>query len=155
MATLDNHGVVHEVNVWWAYSCGNDQGLGIKRRDFRIATLDDPCHCGIAANDGTDAYCANLKSFWEKKALVETTVGGKRTYSAKMDAPGDGRWVAYFIEVTYEKSKKLDGQNVEGLIPPFPHDLTGRLVFTSEVSVWPNIFPYADCFGESCGTNLC
>ena len=35
-----------------------------------------------------------------------------------------------------------------------PHDFGGFLEFTSEVSVWPNTFPYADCSGESCGVRI-
>lgn len=163
VATLDNHGLVHEVNVWWAYSCGNDPELGIKRRDFRIAHLDDPCHCGIAADDNGEKYCANLKSFWQKSRLEEQMVRGKRTYSAKVDPPGDGRYVAFMIEVTYQRSKKLEHLSIDlpplkrdlkGKIPPIPRDLAGRLMFTTEVSILPNTFPYADCNGLSCGNNL-
>jgi hypothetical protein len=161
VATLDNHGVVHEVNVWSAYSCGNDADLGIKRRDFRILSMDDPCKCGIAASDGGENYCANLKSMWSKQQLNQTLVNGKRTYKARMDAPDDGRWVAYFIEVTYKRPQNLadltiDGLNVpvkgrdNRLLPPIPHDLAGRLMFTTEVSVWPNVFPYKDCSGATC-----
>lgn len=164
VATLDNHGVVHEVNVWHAFSCGNNAELGIKNRDFRILSMDDPCKCGIAASDSGENYCANLKSMWTKQALNQTMVAGKRTYSAKLDAPEDGRWVAFFIEVTYKRPQKLDGYTIDGLnvpfkrngkiLPPIPHDLSGRLMFTSEVSVWPNVFPYADCTGDACENRL-
>ena len=90
-------------------------------------------------------------------------VRGKRTYSAKVDPPGDGRYVAFMIEVTYQRPKKLEGLTIDlppvknvarGKLPPIPRDLSGRLMFTSEVSILPNTFPYADCFGETCGNNL-
>jgi PhoPQ-activated pathogenicity-related protein len=164
VATLDNHGVVHEVNMWYANSCGNDADLGIKRRDFRILSMDDPCKCGIAASDNGENYCANLKSMWNKQQLNQTIVNGKRTYSAKMDAPEDGRWVAFFIEVTYKRSPNLADFTIDGLsgpikrdgkiLPPIPHDLAGRLMFTTEVSVWPNVFPYKDCSGDTCVNQL-
>jgi PhoPQ-activated pathogenicity-related protein len=144
VATLDNNGLVKEANVWWAYSCGANAFDGVTRRDFRIATVDNPCSCGIYA-DGT---CANLKSFWAKEKLEMEMVKGKRTYRAQMDAPDDGRWVAFLIEVTYEKPKNLKG------LPPIPHDLSGRLMFTSEVSVWPNTFPYPECSGATCDAPL-
>jgi PhoPQ-activated pathogenicity-related protein len=46
-AILNEHGLVEEANVWWAYSCGdNADAEGGMRRDFRCAMLDDPCNCG-------------------------------------------------------------------------------------------------------------
>ena len=32
--------------------------------------------------------------------------------------------------------------------------LQGFLDFTTEVSVWPNTFPYEECSGEACGVRL-
>ena len=160
VATLNEHGIVHEVNVWWAVSCGNNAADGIKRRDFRIANIDSPCHCG----NGAQGYCANLKSFWDKKVLEETTVRGHRTYSAKFDAPADGTYIAFFIEVTYDKyrsdvvpltipaNKNL--LKIGERIPPIPKDIHFRPMFTSEVSVWPNTFPYPDCHGSTCTDTL-
>ena len=157
VATLNEHGVVKEVNLWQAYSCGNNPD-GKMRRDFRVAMLDNPCACGIYA----EGICANLKSLWHKTAINGTVVRGKRTYSASLEAPEDGRWVAFFLEVTYEKSPReqqayeqlLKGEQQayeamikmeqeqpsvagpKGFIPPIPHDLYGRMMFTTEVSVW-------------------
>jgi hypothetical protein len=31
---------------------------------------------------------------------------------------------------------------------------SGFMEFTSEVSVWPNTFPYPDCSGMGCGVTL-
>jgi len=139
--TLNEHGMVKEANVWWGFSCGDNAFDGKTRRDFRIATLDNPCSCGILA----DGNCVNLKSFWSKSPLEAKNVRGKRTYTAKVDPPGDGRWVAFMVEVTYERPKKLDIAGV-----PIPHDLAGRLMFTSQVSVLPMSFPYPECSGDSC-----
>eukprot|EP00605_Chrysophyceae_sp_TOSAG23-4_P002816 GSChrysophyteH1.ASY1.ANO1.3101.1 assembled CDS len=129
-ATLNEHGDVKQARVWYAYSCGNNPD-GKKRRDFRIANMDSPCKCGIEAK----GMCTNLKSFWTPKKLEEKMVNGKRTYTAQIDAPEDGRWVAFFIDIQYAKNK------IDAKLP----DLFGRLQFTTEVSVWPNTFPYPGC----------
>ena len=56
VATLGVGGEVHEASVWYAYSCGTNPD-GIKRRDFRLASLDYPCECGVFAQ----GYCVNGK----------------------------------------------------------------------------------------------
>jgi PhoPQ-activated pathogenicity-related protein len=140
-ATLNEHGDVKEARVWYAYSCGNNPD-GKKRRDFRIANSDSPCKCGIEAQ----GMCTNLKSFWTPKKLEEKKVNGKRTYTAQIDAPEDGRWVAYFIDIVYAKNKIDAKLPIIDKLPGFiPRDLMERLQFTTEVSVWPNTFPYPGC----------
>jgi hypothetical protein len=106
-ATLNEHGYVKEARVWYAYSCGNNPD-GKKRRDFRIANADSPCECGIEAQ----GMCVNLKSFWTPKKLIENkNADGLRTYTAHVDAPDDGRWVAFLIDIVYAKNK------IDSLIP--------------------------------------
>jgi len=70
--------------------------------------------------------------------------------STVLDAPGDGRYVAYFIDITYKKvgDHKTSVQNF------IPRDLSGRLEFTTQVSIFPNTFPYTDCAGAACGNGL-
>ncbi len=98
VATLGRDGVVHSANVWWAYSCGaNAYDNGKFRRDYRVAHLDDPCSCGVSVA----GYCTNLKSVWKKQELDMVMVEGRRTFSAKLDAPSDGRWVAFFIDIKF------------------------------------------------------
>jgi hypothetical protein len=172
VATLGNDGVVHEANVWWAYSCGvNEWDGGVFRRDYRVAHLDAPCSCGI----GADGYCANLKSVWNKKPLESETVRGKRTYRATIDPPGDGRWVAFFIDVKFvnKHSFPVDmeawkrSMDIKPDTPAseiavqyeryfdnfggFPKDFGRFFEYTTEVSVLPNTFPYPDCSGVDCG----
>ncbi len=157
VATLNSVGTVHEARVWWAYSCGTNPD-GVKRRDFRIVTLDQPregidkpyeCECGIFdAKDG--GYCANLKSTWSHETLTQEIVSGKRTYRANVPPPGDGRYVAFFIDISYGKPKS-DKDKDGGF---FPKDLAMRLQFTTEVSVMPNTFPYEGC-GVDNPTNPC
>lgn len=163
VATVDNNNKVHSAYVWWAYSCGVNSWDGVFRRDFRIAHLDNPCTCGALV----DGYCGALRSvFWSKQELNYTMVKGKRTYSAKLDAPGDGRWVAYLIDfkfvnkhafpITAAELYKAAGlkENPEQAFGGFPHDFGRFFEFTTQVSVWPNTFPYADCQGADCGETL-
>lgn len=99
-ATVGDVGVVHSAHVWWANSCGDNAFDGGKlRRDFRISSLDNPCNCGIYIESA--GMCTNLKSWWNKQELELTMVDGKRTYTAHVDAPEDGRWVAYFIDIRF------------------------------------------------------
>jgi hypothetical protein len=175
-ATLNEHGLVHSATMWYASSCGqNDWDGGVKRRDYRVAHLDNPCTCGPFV----DGMCVNLKTFWQKKELEPSTVRGRRTYTAHVDTLTDGTWTAFFIDVKYknkhfeepldlealEKSIRRDETAVTAaqklrrskLFPDFggfPKDLGGFMEFTTEVSVWPNTFPYPDCTGVSCGTRL-
>jgi PhoPQ-activated pathogenicity-related protein len=141
-ATLNEHGIVKEARVWYAYSCGNNPD-GKKRRDFRIANADSPCKCGLEVK----GMCTNLKSFWTPKKLTESkNADGQRTYTAHIDAPEDGRWVAYFIDIVYAKNKIDSLIPVIDILPGFiPRDPFQRLQFTTEVSVWPNTFPYPGC----------
>lgn len=154
IATLNEFGTVEEANLWWGYSCGTntDEEGGI-RRDFRFMNIDSPCTCGIES----DGVCMNMKSWWQKKILDVININGKRTYSAIMEPPGDGRYIAFMIEITYRKdtlslnipqallsSRKLrDGH----IIPAIPHDLLQRPRYTTQVSILPNTYPYADCQG--------
>ena len=140
-------GEVHEASMWYAYSCGNNTD-GVQRRDFRIMSLDQPCGCGVF----TEGYCMNLKSFWTRVVLEREMVNGKRTYRAQHDAPTDGRYVAFFIDI---KFKALD-DNSHFTRPHIlgnkiiPVDKPGQLEFTTEVSVWPNTFPFPPCEGAGC-----
>jgi len=171
VATLDrNTGIVHSATVWWAYSCGNNAD-GKMRRDYRVAHLDNPCACGIFAA----GMCANLKSFWQKKEISESSeqLDGKRTYRAKVDPPGDGRYVAFFIDFKFvnKNAWPIDTESLyKGIkwdtekhslgltrftdFGGFPHDFGRFFEFTTEVSVLPNTFPYADCYGSQCGSNV-
>ena len=98
VATVDNNGIVHSATAWWAYSCGqNAWDNNVNRKDWRVAHLDNPCSCGLYA----EGYCANLKALWHKQELESETVKGKRVYRVKVDPPGDGRYVAFFIDFKF------------------------------------------------------
>lgn len=172
VATVED-GRVHSATVWWANSCGaNAFDNGKLRRDYRVAHLDNPCACGPYA----EGYCANLKGFWAKKSLESTMVKGKRTYSAKFDAPEDGRWVAFMIDFKFHNTNieaGLDPKDLNAIwkaspdtpagkialeysryfesFGGFPHDFGHFFEFTTEVSVFPDTFPYPECSGTACG----
>jgi len=168
VATVENNAVVHSANVWWAYSCGvNAWDDNTFRRDFRVAHLDNPCTCGAYAG----GYCGAVRSvYWSKLELNSTMVKGKRTYSAKFDAPEDGRWVAFMIDFKFvnkhafpisvtdlykSMEPKYEWQtNPEQDFGGIPQDFGRFFQFTTQVSVWPNTFPYEDCVGEECGYRL-
>lgn len=171
-ATLDKNGVVASADLWYAQSCGVNKADGKNRRDFRVIHMDQPCTCGITVK----GFCANLKSLWQRTPLNATiTPDGLRQYTGVMPAPADGTWAAFMILITYENAygtankgpilvpgrpdfissfKAKLGGAAHGF-PPIPVDYPGRLAFTTEVSVWPPTFPYAECHGSSCGTGLC
>ena len=106
-----------------------------------------------------DGYCANLKVGWTREILEVEMVDGKRTYRAQKPAPEDGRWIAFMIDVKYEEQPDM------GTFTPWfdkshhgnkkiPVDKPGRLEFTTQVSVWPQTFPFADCTGTACGSTM-
>jgi hypothetical protein len=90
--------------------------------------------------------------------------------------PTDGTYTAFFIDIKYankhaqildlesiaksikrDPSKMTPAAKARALFPDFggfPHDFGGFMEFTTEVSVWPNTFPYPDCSGVECGNRL-
>ena len=193
---------IEEVNAWWGYSCGINADTNTQRKDFRVINVDSPCKCGLAY----DGNCMNLRSFWTKETLqptqsvVSDPVSGQSSavYSAHYDPPGDGRYVAYFIEVTYKKltkswgpernqeerqrqllatstSSKIDDikkkfddaketiekakeiyEALKGVhFPEIPMDIKERMVVTTQVSIFPQSLPFADCVGNGVETSTC
>lgn len=151
---LNNVGVVKEARVYWATSCGVNTD-GSVRRDFRVAMLDDPCTCGRFVS-GT---CGNTKSLWHQEVLNQTVIKPSsnpetwiRQYRAHFDAPTQGRYVASFIAVKYvqEKVHGKGSNNMRLLKEVIPRDLDFDLEFTSEVSIFPRVYPFADCYLDSC-----
>ena len=63
--TVTSEEVPERVELWSAVSC-ND-----KRRDWRLANLDDPCECGLMEG----GICFNTGSMWQSEVLEETSLG--------------------------------------------------------------------------------
>jgi hypothetical protein len=143
--TLDPRvGDALHVNLWYSYSCS-----AIQRRDFRFLTADNPCKpCGPYVQ-GT---CLNLKVFWHQTRLSPEKKGGFQ-YTGHVDPPTEkGQWVASFIDVTYKEDSDDSLGRPEG---GFPFTKPGHLEFTTPVSIWPQEFPFEDCYGADCyGTLL-
>jgi hypothetical protein len=172
--TLDETGIVHSATMWYASSCGeNAWDNNTKRRDFRIAHLDNPCTCGPFVA----GMCVNLKTFWKKQELEMQMVKGKRTYVAHQEMPTDGTWTAFLVDIKYvnkhagpfdwegakksitrkNEDKNTVAAKLREVFPDFggiPHDFGQFFEFTSQVSIIPNTFPYPDCSGASCGETL-
>jgi len=136
------------VRKYWTQSWNGTSGQG--RRDFRFLNLDDPCESKIVS-DGT---CLNTKVLWqfeELSAIVDDA--GTVTYEAKHTAPTDGTFVAFMVDVTYDKDP-ITGEgyaNPKDYFPDFiPRDAPGKLEFTTEVSIVPDTFPFEDCSGVGC-----
>jgi len=169
VATLDDNSIVHSATMWYAYSCGiNSFDNDTMRRDYRIAHMDSPCTCGVAADD----MCTNLNAFWRKESLDYVMVKGKRTYTAKAPVPGDGRWTAMFIDFKFvnKHAKPTDYSSLyETMVPlkefpvkdlsftrkfpefgGLPHDFGRFFEFTTEVNIFPQTYPYADCYMDGC-----
>ena len=136
--------VLANATMWYAKTC--NKGAAKTRRDFRFMSLDDPCECGVSS-DGT---CFNLEAFkWTPVALSPQEDGA---YKAHMDADSDGRWIAFFIDFTFEVIQPVPES---GGLGNWPYDTPGALDFTTEVSIWPNSFPFEESYGEDCyGTLL-
>jgi PhoPQ-activated pathogenicity-related protein len=128
---------VLRVRKFWATTCASSP-----RRDFRFLNIDEPCECGYSA----DGYCLNTQVTWQSE-LLRPVVPGGRTYVAKHEAPTDGTWAAFFIDVQYKQSFMLGSNWAPGFIPK---DRKGQMEFTTEVSVVPQTYPYEDCRGLSC-----
>jgi len=120
------------VHVWHATTCNAE------RRDWRILNLDNPCTCGFQYDE---EMCANLAVLWASDTLQET-YPGSLTWVAHREAPMDGRYTAFFVNLQFNSTVS----NSKG----WPVALPGSLEFTTTVSVVPDEFPYMDCTGNGC-----
>ena len=150
---------LESVHVWHATTCNAE------RRDFRVVSLGwgpGGTSCLPCLGVKVKGLCPNLKVLWSKEALNETAPG-TGTYVAHRDVPSGGRWTAFFVDVQF--SSGTDGAEEEGeedgereLLTPqqlgWPVLGKQTFEFTSEVSVIPDTYPFADCAGESCAGHL-
>ncbi len=153
--TVEAHGgEVYSAQMWYATTC-NDQ-----RRDFRIASVDDPCECGPVVDD----LCVQAETLWHKEIIEPNSDG---TYTGHRDPPSDGKWDAFIvaIELVTEHSNRDDPKHTYFSRPfsnedhpynenngqrQWPFTKPGILEFTSRASIVPNNYPYEDCSQDSC-----
>ena len=93
-----------EVSVWYATTADN------KRRDFRIANLDNPCYCGFEAKK----HCINLKVLWNKIELPTV-----KDISYRLSPPED-KWIAFFIDVKFNYLEFTTGASILPKYYPYP-----------------------------------
>ncbi len=153
--TVEAHGgEVYSAQMWYATTC-NDQ-----RRDFRIASLDDPCECGPVDGD----FCVQAESVWHKEILEANSDG---TYTGHREPPPDGKWDAFVVNIqlvtehtttdgpkhtffTRQAIQEITGSKDGGQQGRWPYTPGGILEFTSRASIVPNIYPYEDCTQDGC-----
>ncbi|XP_071129138.1 autocrine proliferation repressor protein A-like [Mytilus edulis] len=94
-----------------------------KRRDFRlfVGEPDNPTH----------KYPHPVLWFSDKIKDF-----GNNTFVAEYDNPLDGRWLGFFIQVTFDG---VDGSVEE---------------YTTEAQIIPDVFPFPDCHGKECHGSL-
>ena len=133
------------VTMWAAASC--TKGATGKRRDFRYSSLDDPCECGVAS----DGDCLNAEAFsW---VATELYPNEHNEYVAHQDIDPSGAWTGFFIDFTFEQPSASASASPAGL-GTWPLLQPGCLDFTTEVSIWPDTFPFEECHGSGCQGTL-
>ena len=116
------------------------------RRDWRVANLDDPCPCSFGLElPGEEDLCPNLAVLWASDSLEETEPGSL-TWVASKRAPIDGRFIAFYVSISFNVTT---GQDRE-----WPVGTVGVVDFSTTVSVLPSTFPYSDCNGDECLSSL-
>jgi len=148
-----NTSTIMNVRMWHGRSCAH------KRRDWRIANLDNPCECGIIADD----MCVDLESFFVSEDLLPISSNGTiAVYQAVAPYIPTDHWIAFLIAVRIKLfqsdhplgsfdellEKKMQGKLKADKSWFFVE--YGEAVFTSQVSIVPEIFPFPPCNGTDC-----
>jgi hypothetical protein len=164
---------VMRVRKYYSQSCEDTPKT---RRDFRFLTMDNPCSCGIQIDESD---CLNTRVWWKSERVKPTHIGSNK-YVAHLEKPANGQWGAFFVDVVFrnefdkdeeeeddqlaeleneatlkDMQLKFDRKHPLHLFPGWlPKTKAGHLRFTSEVSIVPDIFPYDDCYMETCKGTL-
>ena len=135
------------VHLWHATTCNGE------RRDFRVLNSAGwgPSGSCTPCGFGAKGICTNLRVLWNVSTLSEQTPGSG-VYVGVKPPPADGRWAAFFIDVTWEQTTAAAGQGP--LSSGWPVLPSGVLEWTSQVSVVPNTYPFDDCHGSGCQGKL-
>jgi len=97
-----------------------------KRRDWRLITGQKPC-----PTITIDGACLH-PVIWHESDPVQMN---PTTYTYSMDAVPN-RWRAFLLEVEFRG---------DGVFP---------FVFTTQINIIPNVYPFPDCTGEACHGEL-
>ena len=151
-------GEVLSAQIWMATTC--NETVPDFRRDLRIASLDDPCNCGIVGDEDT---CITTESWWHETKLTVNSDG--YSYSAHVDPPGDNKWSSYIVQVHIRGNHTMDWEDERhtlftrglsdlcepvGAQPKWPNTPCGYFEFSTRASVVPNEFPYPPCSMDGC-----
>jgi len=149
-----NTSKIVEARLWHGRSCGQ------KRRDFRIANLDDPCVCGVPADNG---MCVDLESVFVHEDLTAISMNDTvAVYEGIAPEIPTDHWIAFLIAVRINLFHS--DHPLTSFDELMQHHLKTRLkeskswfyvdygeaVFTSQVSIVPETFPFAPCNGTAC-----
>jgi len=134
------------VRKWFATTCTKN-----KLRDFRLVNAgfdeDGQCVCGVGnKNIGN---CLNEFVLWNYEDVVVNEDGN---FVGSVDAIEDG-FVAFFLEVTYDAGVRSIF-NDKDILDFVPICKPGQTMFTTEVSIVPNVYPFEDCEGDGCKGTL-
>eukprot|EP01084_Bolivina_argentea_P063145 115333_1 len=135
-----NTSMIFDSEIWYGRSCSN------VRRDFRLYNLDNPCDCGVMVNN----KCKNTQSVFVNKKLKpisQTENEAVWSVSSPDGIPTD-HWVGFELAV-YIKIFDTDIQLINDGITPLPTKF-GELILTTQTSIVPQKFPFADCSGAGC-----
>ena len=158
-----NTSQIVEARQWQGRSCGD------KRRDFRFLNLDSPCVCGV--NVDNDQVCANFESLFDSEILnAQSMTSDKAVYFAQPKEIPDNHWLATLISIKvqlFETDHPFVGELSQTQLGQEKDDMYkfkqsgsstnsyffteyGQVVFTSQVSIVPNTFPYPMCNNTDC-----
>lgn len=113
--------------------------LDNKRRDFRLVsgnTPANPCTEGIPVNFFGSACIRPIIWVGEDIAPSALTAAGGKYIASQPLAP-NGLWRAWLLELEYPAPHATNSSNV--------------IIITTQVSVFPNTYPFPACAGAQCG----
>eukprot|EP01084_Bolivina_argentea_P145193 254544_1 len=147
-----NTSQIQSAKVWHGRSCWND------RRDFRLVNLDSPCRCGVGGNGG---YCINLESVFLPYGISAVSMDSETAvYEAGPSKDPTLHWSGHMISIrvkffdaehpwfwpsSCDKNEKDNLDDDRLFLVSY-----GEMQFTTQVSIMPQTFPYADCQDAGC-----
>ena len=104
------------------------------RRDFRIASADDPCTSLFVSG-----FCAQPNLYQTEKVQGKgQATDGWWEFEGSKEAPAKG-YLAFYLEVHFERKGRKE---------------PNAFRVSTEMSIIPKGFPFEDCEGEECRGQL-